>query len=275
DGLRERHDDLVWRVRFGDQWLYVYLLLEFQATEDRFMALRIMVYLGLLYQDLVKSKQLTENDRLPPVLPLVLYNGEPRWSAPVDIGDLIEKNPGSLGRYTPRLSYLLIDEGAFSSEELGTLENFVTSLFKLEKSQSKENLLQVVTNLVKLFEDPERASLHRAFTVWINRVLVPRRSKQPAFENIEEVGIMLSERIKEWNKKWIDEGLAKGREEGLEQGLRRGRAEVLLTQLEEKFGVLPDDVRGRVEAGSDAHLREWSKRILYASQLGDVLNETN
>ncbi|MCP4676526.1 MAG: Rpn family recombination-promoting nuclease/putative transposase, partial [Deltaproteobacteria bacterium] len=52
DGLRERHDDIVWRVRFGDQWLYVYLLLEFQATEDRFMALRIMVYLGLLYQDL-------------------------------------------------------------------------------------------------------------------------------------------------------------------------------------------------------------------------------
>ena len=29
DDLRERHDDVVWRVRFADQWLYLYILLEF------------------------------------------------------------------------------------------------------------------------------------------------------------------------------------------------------------------------------------------------------
>jgi hypothetical protein len=33
----------------------VYLLLEFQSTVDPFMAVRIMVYLGLLYQDLIKG----------------------------------------------------------------------------------------------------------------------------------------------------------------------------------------------------------------------------
>jgi len=49
DDLREREDDIVWRVRWGVEWLYVYLLIEFQSTVDRFMAVRIMVYLGLLY----------------------------------------------------------------------------------------------------------------------------------------------------------------------------------------------------------------------------------
>ena len=29
DDLREREDDIVWRVRLGLDWLYVYLLLEF------------------------------------------------------------------------------------------------------------------------------------------------------------------------------------------------------------------------------------------------------
>jgi predicted transposase YdaD len=29
EDLRDRHDDVVWRVRFQDHWLYVYLLLEF------------------------------------------------------------------------------------------------------------------------------------------------------------------------------------------------------------------------------------------------------
>jgi predicted transposase YdaD len=40
DDLREREDDVVWRVRFADEWLYVYLLLEFQSTVDRTTATR-------------------------------------------------------------------------------------------------------------------------------------------------------------------------------------------------------------------------------------------
>ena len=32
DDLREREDDIVWRVRFGGEWLYVYLLIEFQSA---------------------------------------------------------------------------------------------------------------------------------------------------------------------------------------------------------------------------------------------------
>ncbi|MEX1058175.1 MAG: Rpn family recombination-promoting nuclease/putative transposase [Natronospirillum sp.] len=65
------------RVRWGDQWLYVYLLLEFQSTVDPYMAVRIMTYLGLLYQYLVRQGELTPAGKLPPVLPVVLYNGQP------------------------------------------------------------------------------------------------------------------------------------------------------------------------------------------------------
>ena len=48
DDLRDRADDIVWRVRRGRDWLYLYLLLEFQSTIDRWMAVRIQTYLGLL-----------------------------------------------------------------------------------------------------------------------------------------------------------------------------------------------------------------------------------
>jgi predicted transposase YdaD len=71
--LQRRESDVVWRVRWGaDRWLYVYLLLEFQSTVDPFMALRVMVYVGLLYQQLIRHRQIPEPGRLPPVLPLVL-----------------------------------------------------------------------------------------------------------------------------------------------------------------------------------------------------------
>ena len=53
DDLRSRHDDLVWKVRgrTGGRWIYIFLLLEFQSTEEPFMAVRIMAYVSLLYQD--------------------------------------------------------------------------------------------------------------------------------------------------------------------------------------------------------------------------------
>ena len=41
--LQQRHGDLIWRVRFrGDRWLYLVLLLEFQATVEPAMAVRIL-----------------------------------------------------------------------------------------------------------------------------------------------------------------------------------------------------------------------------------------
>jgi len=49
DDLREREDDIIWRVRWGDGWIYVYLLLEFQSSIDKAMAVRLLTYIGLLY----------------------------------------------------------------------------------------------------------------------------------------------------------------------------------------------------------------------------------
>ena len=82
DDLRSRRDDLVWRVRWGPDWLYLYLLLEFQSTVDTYMAVRVLVYVGLLYQALIRAGQLPPSGKLPPVVPIVLYNGRGRWTAP-------------------------------------------------------------------------------------------------------------------------------------------------------------------------------------------------
>lgn len=112
DDLRDREDDIIWRVRFKDSWLYLYLLLEFQSSVDTHMAVRVLTYIGLLYQDLIKQKQFSPNGLLPPILPVVLYNGKPRWRAAQNISQLIEPPPGLLRDYTPQLKYLLLDEGA-------------------------------------------------------------------------------------------------------------------------------------------------------------------
>jgi predicted transposase YdaD len=58
DDLRDREDDIIWRVRWQGDWLYIYLLVEFQSTVYRYMAVRLMTYVGLLYEGLIRSRQL-------------------------------------------------------------------------------------------------------------------------------------------------------------------------------------------------------------------------
>ena len=62
----------------GKVELWVYIVLEFQSEPDPWMAVRIMQYVSLLAEQLVKER--VHNDLpdgcLPPILPIVLYNGK-------------------------------------------------------------------------------------------------------------------------------------------------------------------------------------------------------
>ena len=88
DDLRDRENDVIWRARHQQRWIYVYLLIEFQSTIDHFMAVRVPLYTLLLYQDLINTKQIKKNELLPPVFPVVLYNGKTHWHSATQLSDL-------------------------------------------------------------------------------------------------------------------------------------------------------------------------------------------
>jgi hypothetical protein len=186
DDLRERSDDVVWRMRWGEDWIYVYLLLEFQSKSERYMAVRIHTYIGLLYQDLIRAEQLGTAGRLPPVLAIVLYNGAPRWTAPDELAALIQPGPRELERYQPQSRYLLIDEGRYSENELMPLHNLAAALFRLENSRSYADVLAVVRSLLEWLTQPEQSSLRRAFVVWISRVIL-KRTPGGSVEGVEDL----------------------------------------------------------------------------------------
>ena len=70
---KETESDLIYKVKLKGRDVYLILLLEFQSTVDRFMVLRVLNYLTNFYMDYVDSQE--EVDLLPPVFPIVLYNG--------------------------------------------------------------------------------------------------------------------------------------------------------------------------------------------------------
>ena len=134
--LHQRHSDLVWRIRFQDErWLYVVVVLEFQSTIDQRMAVRMLTYTGLLYERLIADGALRKNDKLPPVLPIVIYNGARRWNAPTELHELIATGPSTtLAVYQPSLRYFLLDHGRVQSTGLPP-DNLVSALVRAGNEQ--------------------------------------------------------------------------------------------------------------------------------------------
>jgi len=235
--LRAREGDLVWRVRWGPRWVYVYLLIEFQSRVEPLMAMRMLGYVALLYQELTRSEEFAPGGALlPPVLPMVLYNGERPWTAAGKVGELIASPPHGLERYAPRLHYLLLDEGRCRLPARDSQHNVVAALFRLERSREPALVLEVLRALERWLGAPEQRSLRRAFAVWTRQVFLPARLpgvEIPDLHELQEVRTMLEQRVKDWTRQWKAEGIAAGRREGLEQGLREGREQGLDQGLEQ------------------------------------------
>ncbi|NJR52840.1 MAG: Rpn family recombination-promoting nuclease/putative transposase [Leptolyngbyaceae cyanobacterium CSU_1_3] len=92
------------------------------------------------------------------VFPIVLYNGENTWNAPLEIADLIEKVP-AIGEYGLHFKYLLLDENTYSKEMLLQIRNIVSTLFLAEAHYDIDLLAQELVNLYQREQDKPAVSL--------------------------------------------------------------------------------------------------------------------
>jgi hypothetical protein len=268
DRLRGRQGDVIWRMPWGDDWFYVYLLLEFQSGVHPFMAARLSTYVDLLYQSLIRTRQFVRRRddasgpvrsrpprRLPPVIPVVLYNGRRPWRAPLELADLIQPCPPALEAYCPRLRYLLIDESRYDEADLATRRNLVAALFRLELSRGPETVRTVIAALGDWLADSEQRELRHSFVVWLREAYITSRLpgvSLPELADLEEIRTMLNERIEPWTEQWRQEGLAQGLEQGLERGLEQGlqsERRLLVRLIRRRFG---DEVATRSAVMLDA-----------------------
>ncbi len=65
--------------------------------------------------------------------------------------------------------------------------------------------------------------------------------------------------------------IREGERIGEQRGAQRGRADMLLRQMERRFGSVASVTVERVRAASITHLDGWADRILTASSLEEVL----
>ena len=265
DALERRDGDVILRIPFlqqSAQEIYLFLLLEFQSTPDEWMALRFGTYVHLLYEQLVKEQRLTPDGRLPPVFPLLLYNGDKNWDKATDLKALISLPPNTpLWQWQPGMRYYLIDESRYPEGKPGSLSGLI---FRLENAQTPQDFKRALEETV-LVIPKHLDSVKRAIAVWITYVLAPHKGIQLTprdTEDLDEVKNMLATRIEQWENDIL--------EKGIEKGIEKGEILVLQRQLAKRFGELPDWTLQRLEQATKLELELWADQILDADTLQAV-----
>lgn len=271
----ERHGDMVWKVQLADHVVFVYLLLEFQSQAERWMALRMQVYVGLLYQDLVKRRELSAQAHLPPVLPVVFYNGRAPWSASAELNQLVADGPTELRQFQASQRYLLIDQHAINPTELATARNLVAALFRLELSDFAGVLMEVIATLSAWLAGQEQAPLRRSIASWISRL---RERELPEMVIPDVLSLLeeetMGERFQRKYATWQDAIEDRGRQMGLEKGREEGRAAmrlVLKRLLVRRFGELAAVAAARIDQAGEAEIERWIDGVLVADSVEALL----
>jgi Domain of unknown function (DUF4351) len=163
----------------------------------------------------------------------------------------------------------VIDEGAYSDEELASKRNLVAAIFRFEQPVSREAIVHAIESLNLWLND--EAHVRRDVNLWLQ--LSFSRPDHYTFDlppagTLKELSMTLSERIKEWSANDVAKGLQKGRQEGRQEGAARA----LLGILHKRFGDLRVELQAQVNSAPLAQIDAWLDRAIEARSLNQVFD---
>lgn len=232
DQYKKTESDIIYKLKIKDKEIYIFILIEFQSTVERFMALRILNYITNFYMDYVQSNKGVK--KLPAIFPILLYNGDATWKAPVRLTDLIEDNK-RLGKFAINFEYFKIAENEYSKEDLLKIKNIVSTLFLAESYYDIELLKEQFLTIFDKESDKEAISL---FLNWFKQLSehgkiekVDYKSLEKIYTNNEEVRAMLITALEKERKQLIQKGKIEEKHEVAKKMLMEGFEIVFITRI--------------------------------------------
>jgi len=242
EDYKETASDIIHKIKLKNSEIFIVILTEFKSTVERFTGLSISNYVNDFYKSYVASNK---NIRmLPPVFPVLIYNGNQRWNAPTDLADLIQDRE-LLGEYAPRFKYFKIAINEYAKEDLLKVGNVVSTLFLAEAHYDADLLERIFLEVFDREEDKGPISL---LLNWFAQLSKHGRIPEGDYDKLErtfqsktEVQEMLITALKREKQEYYDKGKFEGKLEGKLEGKIEGKIEnkneVALKMLRKGFEI--------------------------------------
>ena len=222
------------------------------------MALRMASYLIRIWTRHLETHPSIR--QLPPIIPIVVYQGHRPWTPPLELTDLITTT-----EWTP-FSYWLDDLHRLNTADLQARPltpaarlAFVLMCIAPGNEHLTQHLLDLQSDLLAVL----RAELE---SLWAYALYVSNTPEAELTAFLAQLG----PEAKEVAMTTADLLRAEGEARGEARGESRARIETLLDQLDIKFGHVPADIEQQVRAATTSQLETWARRFVIANTLDDI-----
>ncbi len=206
--LENRESDVIYKLK-NEQ---IFFLIEHQTKVDYSMPFRMLEYIVEIMRSAVsREKMQNRNEKLPIVVPIVIYTGKENWKVP----RLLQERQAYYGKTNLEFKYNLVDGSKISKEELMKENSILSKAILLEKIDNPEEILETLKEITTKDLDLDE----KYFINLILKYLLPEKlSKDEAKEILEnlkekEDDIMFIDILKQYfddkEKKAVNEGIKK------------------------------------------------------------------
>jgi len=210
--LEEVFSDLLYKVEIQDQEGYLYFLFEHKSYYSSKTALQLLKYMLRIWE--TKFKEGQEN-KLPIIIPLVIYHGQREWNVALSLADLLVDVPEVVAKYVPNYQYLLYDLSRYSHDEIkggAKLRVFLEILRGILRADFVDRFKEALIVLEEL-EEKEKGIEY--FEVIVRYVMSAKEdlSVQDLEKVTKEISSERSEELMTIAERLREEGKEKGKEE--------------------------------------------------------------
>jgi len=261
--LQGSQSDRLFRVALRDgRRAYVYALLEHKSTPDLRTPIQLLTYMARIWDRHLAAAP-GDRDRLPAIVPLVIYHGRRPWTVPTSVLEAVDA-PEPIRAAMAGLGYHLRDLGPIDDAELARDREVRAALTALKHAfdtgVAPEVLVTLLAGLAdgSLLEKQVVEYLVRVYDMSEERFGIVLDQAKP--ERREELMGTVAE-------EWMKRGEARGKAEG--------KAEAIVSVLESRFGSLDPRLCAQIRAADAEALDAMLKRAATVARPEDVLGKTS
>ncbi len=248
-----KESDIIYKVKLIDEKeIYIYFLLEFQSSVDKFMPIRCLNYITNLYLEMIKAKG--ESIDLPPIFPLVLYNGDDKWNHSNKASKFI-KNNDILGRYGIKFDVFILKQNDYSLKDLQKIGNLVSTLFITEVHYESNLIFKEVQKILDKYgiTIPVKLFLNYFKKMSMNEKvdIIDYSELEKMYKTKEEVNSVLLTAIKKEKEEFFKKGEAIGTQKGKVEGQLEEKINNIIKLTVKKLGVIPINLEKKIKSCSN------------------------
>ena len=246
DTLRAHQSDVVFTAPFqtesGTDELLIYILIEHQSTVDPIMGFRVLFYMMQIWdtqrREWEANKVPKSQWRFRPIIPIVYYTGEDRWSNPLTL-EAIMDIPDVLARFVPKYDTLFLSVNETEAADLKETDLPLGWLLTVLQ-QKNADIETISTTLLEAV--PHVKHLHKAITYLVLFILHQR----PAAEHKDLIRLVEQQAQDMEVENMAQSIIEISKEEGIEEGREETKREVIIKLLEIKFDNVPESIINKI-----------------------------